>query len=102
MSAWAKPGVKCVVVDGRPVPGSIVTGHLPAEGTVVTISGFSRRLPFWGSGVAVIIAGYPNPHSVTGGEKGWRLERFRPLTAKTIEQDVQMILSLLEPAGADA
>ena len=96
MSAWAKPGVKCVCihdgwwvafgpersgalpeVNGTYTIDSVVTG--PDGDTYLVLAEFSPRDRFW-------------------------VERFRPLIAKSQDQDVGLFVHHLEsaPVGEDA
>lgn len=68
MSAWAKPGVKCVCIDADPKGG---IGHTLVHQSVYTIDGVFelRGTP------GVWLVEVRSEHE-TGG---FRLERFRPL-----------------------
>lgn len=100
MSGWAKPGVKCVVVDNAPIPNTRVAGSLPGKGCIVEIKAVipsrTRRALF-----NVVINGHPNIQPTLGGEIGWRVDRFRPLITKTQKQDVALFRHILDglPVG---
>lgn len=105
MSAWARIGAKCVVVDASWLPGCYITGVLPPRGTVVCIKAIipsrTGRAPF-----NVVIDGYPNPEYGTGIEMGWRPARFRPAVDQStdlamfqrIAADAQNSIHVSEPA----
>ena len=93
MSAWAKPGVKCVCISGP--HDAIATGTL----VVGRIYEIAERLDHPEHGVLVRLAAVTGPNGETGK---YKVSRFRPLITKTIEQDVQMILSLLTPDEVSA
>lgn len=96
MSAWAKPGVKCVCVDASAgwtgKPTNLV------ERVVYTIREVVPANPNWthngdGPGIHLVEVSSCRP-------EGFRAARFRPLTARTQEDDVRLIKSLLlEDAG---
>jgi hypothetical protein len=93
MSAWAKPGVKCVCIDGvRPESwGFQKLGTGPKTDGVYTISEVRDV-----KGIHVLVLKeFPD---VPG--TGWETSHFRPLITRTQEDDVRLIKSLLlEDAG---
>lgn len=105
MSAWAKPGVKCVCLVG----GSLIPGHPPKHGypdagAVYTVSSFVHE-DRWGRGKFIRIAELPNPWKLDQTyDAGWSVSRFRPLVTRTQEQDVELFRSLLTdlPVEVDA
>lgn len=94
MSAWARPGVKCVCIyegpalnsQGVPCEWSADKGRIY---TIVSIRDDEQGhlyLGLWGMPLGKF-------HDVDG---------FKPLITRTQEQDVALIKSLLQPAVHDA
>lgn len=87
MSAWARPGVKCVCVDGRPWLDDFdnpTTG--PALNEVLTVA----THPFLDRGLVCIrFEEWPGPEEI------FVVESFRPLVRKSQSEDVALIKSLL-------
>mgnify|MGYP003578599562 CR=1 FL=1 len=107
MMSWAKPGVKCVCVDDKPRRIPLFTGSAPVEvggvypvrGEVYTIQAVEWHespLHFVGSflGVHLVEINRP-PGRLTGNVVPYRIERFRPLVTKTMEEDVTLFAPLL-------
>lgn len=101
MSAWARPGVKCVCIHTGPWilreeadPGAEIGPDVhPDTGEVCTIAGVRLRR----SGViALLIDGY--------GSNEYAVHHFRPLITRTQEQDVALFRQIIAqvPAGVDA
>jgi hypothetical protein len=98
MSAWAKPGVKCVCVTDRGFDAALKYGmSIPSAGEVYTV----REVREWDFGVGLLLSEVVNrpEHWANGvSEAAWQIECFRPLI--TQEDDVRLIKSLLlEDAG---
>jgi len=94
MSAWAKPGVKCVCVDGEwQSLSTFCDTSGPKKDEVCTITAVRNHR----GGVWVCIAGYPQSEL-------FDLPSFRPLVSRTQEQDLSIFLPLLTdlPVGEDA
>lgn len=85
MSAWAKPGVKCVCVD------AVMQGPSPLErGAVYELASIIPAQPafigrYRAPAANVRLKGVSNPYNSTGT---FAVERFRPLITRTQEQDV--------------
>lgn len=102
MSSWARPGVKCVCIDPKPLPNTWRNGTLPPKGTVVDIVGTVPSLT-GRSTFNVIIKGHPNFSARWGCEIGWRHERFRPFVPpKTQEEDVALFRQIVAQTPVDA
>ena len=99
MSAWARPGVKCVCIDGNWPEWEMAEGGVtraPMADEVLTISevrkdGYLRfvEIPVQqGAGIGL----------------AWAVESFRPLITRTQQQDVALFRDLLVglPVGGDA
>ena len=93
MSAWAKPGVKCVCVDAswHGLPTSPLV-----EGAKYTI----RSVAMYDGDLVADFLEAQNPEDAKFPESppGFRIDRFRPLVTKTQEQDVAMFRHLLTPS----
>jgi len=88
MSAWAKPGVKCVCVDDSPS----IYGACDLEVGRIYVITARMETPF---GVGINVAG------ARSKALGFHLWRFRPLVTKTQEQDVAQFRHLLTPSPID-
>lgn len=101
MSSWAKPGVKCVCVDGRPhrIGGRPARyAALPSEGVIYTVQ--SVRPYRWSCGtVGIGIDLAEVRREVDGQPVPFGISRFRPLI--TQEQDVELFRHLLSPSPID-
>lgn len=106
MSAWAKPGVKCVKFR-RFTPQEFrdfkfIKPETPIPtGAVVTISEVFAHPVF---GVTCLrVSEFPNIDP-SGFDCGWWIGNFRPLIAKTQGQDVALFRHILDglPVGEDA
>jgi hypothetical protein len=107
MSAWAKPGVKCVCIKRSiwvPTGGAPkqFDNTCPVYGGVYTI-----RTAKWSSGgiylrfVEIVNPIYP--YADGPSEKQFRLAgNFRPLITRTQSEDVALFRNLLVTEGADA
>lgn len=102
MSAWARPGVKCVCVDASPgkTPGlaTLVTGRVYTIRTVEDCGQY---------GIGLILAEVRNAtlfYTTGVSEPVYRVDRFRPLITRTQEQDVALFRQIIAqvPAGVDA
>jgi hypothetical protein len=94
MSAWAKPGVKCVCVNlGPNVDGKLPNG-LVLNG-VYTIRSIDLRHPNGLVGVHLV-------ERQSASSYGYWLDRFRPLITRSQEDDVALFRKLLLTEGADA
>lgn len=102
MAHWAKPGVKCVCIDGGSPnsDGARLLGRWPITGQVYTVDGFSID-EYYGV-VLLHLAEIPCAEQVRGVLRGWNAARFRPLITRTQEQDVSLFAHLLEPVRAAA
>lgn len=88
MSAWAKPGVKCVCVDAD---GSETLVH----GGVYTVRSTCVAGPLWADAGSVGLRLYEiilPVDRLDGIEPGYRVSRFRPLVTRTQEQDLELFL----------
>lgn len=100
MSAWAKPGVKCVCVGGGRKPGwperinDLGYRGKPKIGDICVVTGTSWVEPY---GLFLKLEGYPRNQSFLAAA-------FRPLITKTQEQDVALFRHILDglPVGEDA
>jgi len=104
VSAWARPGVKCVCIEGGTPnsDGMRLAGGYPVTGGIYTVDGVSRDELF---GKDILhLAEFPTTAMVRGNLRGWDAARFRPLVTRTQEQDVSLFTHLLDglPVGADA
>lgn len=103
MSAWAKPGVKCVCVDDEPRAGTEWRGDRPTVGAIYTI-----RSIFCGPAGGLSASFFELERSNSskadypGQLVGYYLDRFRPIVTKTQEQDVAKFRHLLTPNSVDA
>ena len=109
MSAWAKPGVKCVCIDGRILPGRILTTPIdltvPKKGQTYTIRWVGIfTWPDGASGVGVHLEELARVPAPDGKVYPFGLYRFRPLITKSQEDDVALFRSLLDalPVGESA
>lgn len=102
MSSWAKPGVKCVCVDGSPRDGGRYSA-LPVEGRVYTIASVEYCVWANGEGLGVHLAEVRRrPADLDGKVYPYHVSRFRPLITRTQSEDVALFRKLLETQGADA
>lgn len=100
MSAWAKPGVKCVCTKKSWsvfCPGGI----LPSFAQVLTI----RAVEIIGDDLGLLfdeIVNEPSQYADSYGEVNFSICNFKPLITRTQEQDLEHFLPLLntveEPA----
>ncbi len=108
-SDWARPGVKCVCVDGsRPMasvlpdmPPMEVGGTFPVAGQIYTIESVVWHvsgLPWVEDflGVHLMEINRP-PGRMTGEVVPYRIERFRPLVDDNQERDLALFTPLLDP-----
>lgn len=102
MSAWAKPGVKCVCVTDVGFDAALKYGMaIPFAGRTYTI----REVREFDFGVGVLLAEVVNrPAEWANGvsEAAWQIECFRPLVTRTQEQDVAIFMPMLRTEKADA
>jgi hypothetical protein len=99
LPSWARVGQKVVCVDDYPHPLKDMNGvfrppqtwniNLPIKGEIYTISGILKG----GFYLKELGTGYIHPE--TKEEFGFRASRFRPLTSKTIEDDLAIFAPLL-------
>lgn len=106
VSAWARPGVKCVYI-GNPQPNEKWRGvNRPVVGTVYTV----RDVLLTARGTTAIwLVEIINPSVYVRDvnremEWGFKATSFRPLITRTQEQDVSLFTHHLDglPVGADA
>lgn len=92
MSAWAKPGVKCVCVDAAGTWGP----DAPIENAVYTV----RRVWVDEDGDTVMdfveLQRRQEACEAWGRQLGYFVHRFRPLITRTQEQDLEHFLPLLK------
>lgn len=99
MSAWARPGVKCVCVDDRPaVKSGVTTSYLVKGNTYVISSVQSETLRHYrtlqvGTIISVKLSGIDT-------RTGYNLERFRPLITQS--DDIALFAHHLDGVGVDA
>ena len=97
MSAWAKPGVKCVCIKGgQPNSrGMMLVGSMPQEQQVYTVTEvrYCSRC-----GVLLVLAEFPD----VGNSNGWEATHFRPIITHTQEDDVALFRDLLVSNEVDA
>lgn len=97
MSAWAKPGVKCVCIKGGQLNsrGMTLVGSMPQVQNVYTITEvrYCSRC-----GVLLVLAEFPD----VGNGNGWEATHFRPLITKTQEQDVGLFVHHLDRLEVEA
>ena len=111
MSAWAKPGVKCVcVVQPKLCFDVLGAGHplsdygikAPVSNQILTI----REVTYRRSGVGLLFVEIDNSAVPTAGgeEISFAVEKYRPLITRTQEQDIALFRHLLDrlPIGEDA
>lgn len=98
MSAWARPGVKCECIRVYWHPSDAHRKWAPNIPTYKGVYTVRAVVEANDGDVGLLFEEVCNPVGKTGWETGFRIDGFRPLAAKTIEQDVQMIFSLLEPS----
>lgn len=103
MSAWAKPGVKCVCVDASNWNATddrnLSWAELPVEGELYVI----REVVNFGGLAGLRLVGINNPLiPCVYGEIAFNVSRFRPLITRSQEDDVALFRKLLVPEGADA
>lgn len=92
MSAWAKPGVKCVCVEFTPIYiGARPHPADPVDGGVYTILGVWHDE----DGTFLQLA-------ECDGDYGYEISDFRPLITRSQEDDVALFRKLLVTEGADA
>jgi len=91
MSAWAKPGVKCVCVNDR--ASRFGTCSL-VKGNIYTIT--KVLSPDLHGSTGVIVA------EAESKARGFHLHRFRPLVTKTQDEDIALFRHHLDQAGVDA
>lgn len=88
MSAWAKPGVKCVCIDDgwseTTAEGGWLPNRIPMIHEVLTVAGAVQK---YGSVFLFFV-------EIPGG--GFHIECFRPLVQHTQEQDLEHFLPLLD------
>ncbi|WP_156384456.1 MULTISPECIES: hypothetical protein [unclassified Devosia] len=108
-SVWARPGVKCVCVDGsRPMasvfpgkPPIEVGGTFPVTGQIYTIESVVWHvsgLPWVGDFLGVhLMEINREPGGMTGMVVPYRIERFRPLVDDSRERDLALFTPLLDP-----
>lgn len=93
MSAWAKPGVKCVCIKVGDWKAPNWHSRLPAYREVLEI-----RSVYIDDGIVGLcfegISGRFNARVLH--EQGFDAVRFRPLTTRTQEQDLEHFLPLLK------
>lgn len=106
MSAWARPGVKCVCVATS--HAALDLGFAaPIVGRVYTIREVLDG-PRFSDGVIdhgvrlVEIVNPPARFGTTTTEPAWVVAKFRPIITKTQEQDVAMFMQNLTKVGEDA
>lgn len=101
MSAWAKPGVKCVCVDAAKgtMKGHDPLNGFPVEGAIYTVKAVGPFRPFF-EGVTLQIVELPNPSIGDGKDCGWHPRRFRPLI--TLDQDIALFAHHLDGVGVPA
>lgn len=104
MSAWAKPGVKCVFL-GIP-PGKYVAQpesiHIPEAGAVLTVRDVRQNAQ---GETCLRFVEIINPTVATQcgtAERGYEAFCFRPLITRTQEQDLELFRPLLVPNPVDA
>lgn len=97
-AAWAKPGVKCVCIDGGSPRsrGFALYGNYPVTDGVYTIDDVFPDVTGTGK-VLLSLREFP-----TDNGNGWNLARFRPLITKTQEQDVGLFVHHLDRLEVEA
>jgi hypothetical protein len=102
MSAWAKPGVKCVCIRGGSPNcfGFREVGSYPVEGAIYTIRGVYHG-PQWDQFYLVELPSGKAKHP-DGCEMGWNASHFRPLVTRIQSEDVALFRKLLVTEGEDA
>lgn len=97
MSAWAKPGVKCVLVEDNWPAGSFYgTEVLPVVGTAYTVRELVQIQGF----LLCRLVEIRNPtldYRQGFMECAFDVGRFRPLVVRTQEQDVALFTPYLAP-----
>lgn len=108
MSTWAKPGVKCVCIDSKARKKKLVPwlppvefgGVYPVEGQVYTVASVEWYESIYPEmvesflGIHLVEIARP-PGLMTAEVVPYRIERFRPLVSRTMEQSLALFTPLL-------
>jgi hypothetical protein len=110
MSDWAKPGVKCVCVDSKArimklpgLPPVAFGGVYPVEGQVYTVASVEWYESIYPEivesflGIHLVEIDRP-PGMMSGQVLPYRIERFRPMVSRTMEQSLAHFTPLLRGA----
>lgn len=102
MSAWARPGVKCVCVDSYMdgEPPVLVEGAVYQVARVISDNGTNTIGRYAGARQSLVLVGLINPYDERYGS--FALARFRPIVTRTQEQDVAIFRPLLNTICEDA